>query len=84
MQMQLLLWIEELQHEVDIRQYDIPQAKLEPKSGGLVGLVVRACMPACVFLCWDDVQHSAGLLLCAVGACWCCERSGSAMRAKPA
>ncbi|KAF5831162.1 P-loop containing nucleoside triphosphate hydrolase protein [Dunaliella salina] len=38
--LQLLLWIEEMQHEVDIRQYDMTQAALTPRSGGLVGLQV--------------------------------------------
>jgi hypothetical protein len=39
--MQLLLWIEELQHEVDIRQYDMEKAEMVQKHGGLLGLKVR-------------------------------------------
>jgi len=58
--MQLLLWIEELQHEVDIRQYDMPQATLK-EHGGQVELHVSrglhvcvctiACLLVCVFVC---------------------------------
>lgn len=40
LQMQLLLWIEELQHEVDILTYNMTNVPLELKSGGLVALKV--------------------------------------------
>lgn len=52
--MQVLLWIEELQHEVDIRQYDMENAQLTLRHGGLVGLEVSECLSAVWF----------GLLIC--------------------
>ena len=41
-QMQLLLWIEELQHEVDILTYNMTAQQLvQLRHGGLVALKVR-------------------------------------------
>jgi hypothetical protein len=40
-QLKHLLWAEELQHEQDVRLYDMSDVLLEPLRGGLLSLQVR-------------------------------------------
>ncbi len=53
LQLKLLMWLEELQHEIDVRQYDMQEVVLEapPASSRLWlkvgGLVVHAAMLSC-------------------------------------